>query len=419
MSLKAIAKQLGISVTTVSRALNGYDDVSQETRARVEAEAQRRGYRPNTFARRLKMGTIDAVGLVFPVRPAPLNNNVFLEMVGEISHELARHDIDLLLIADDEQADKHGYMRMVQGRRVDALIVAHTLDDDPRLAQLQASGFPFLALGRSRLAQPYAWFDFDNYAGTCRATRHLIQQGHQRIALLGENNNQAFILQRRNGYLDALREAGLSDAWLRSVPATRRGGYQATLELLRLPEPPTAIITDCNTHGDGAAMALAHLGRLTGDNRVALVVYDGLPQDSIIETDVAAVIQSTRQGVGRQIADMVRRLIAGEDLATLELLRLPEPPTAIITDCNTHGDGAAMALAHLGRLTGDNRVALVVYDGLPQDSIIETDVAAVIQSTRQGVGRQIADMVRRLIAGEDLATLQVLWQPEFIPGETA
>lgn len=144
MSLKAIAKQLGISVTTVSRALNGYDDVSQETRARVEAEAQRRGYRPNTFARRLKMGTIDAVGLVFPVRPAPLNNNVFLEMVGEISHELARHDIDLLLIADDEQADKHGYMRMVQGRRVDALIVAHTLDDDPRLAQLQASGFPFL-----------------------------------------------------------------------------------------------------------------------------------------------------------------------------------------------------------------------------------------------------------------------------------
>ncbi|VTO16102.1 ThuR [Klebsiella variicola] len=124
MSLKAIAKQLGISVTTVSRALNGYDDVSQETRARVEAEAQRRGYRPNTFARRLKMGTIDAVGLVFPVRPVPLNNNVFLEMVGEISHELARHDIDLLLIADDEQADKHGYMRMVQGRRVDALIVA-------------------------------------------------------------------------------------------------------------------------------------------------------------------------------------------------------------------------------------------------------------------------------------------------------
>jgi LacI family transcriptional regulator len=100
-------------------------------------------------------------------------------------------------------------------------------------------------------------------------------------------------------------------------------------------------------------------------------------------------------------------------------LALPEPPTAIITDCNTHGDGAAMALSKLGRLTGDNPVSLVVYDGLPQDSIVTTDVAAVIQSTREGVGRQIADMVRQLISGDDIADLQVLWQPEFSAGKTA
>lgn len=324
MSLKAIAKELGLSVTTVSRALNGYDDVSQETRARVEAEAQRRGYRPNTFARRLKMGKIDAVGLVFPVHPVPLNNSVFMDMVGEISHQLATHEIDLLLIADDDLADKHSYMRMVQSRRVDALIVAHTLDNDPRLEQLQAARFPFLALGRSQLSEPYAWFDFDNHAGTYRATRHLIAQGHQRIAMLAENNTQAFITQRRNGYLNALNESGLSHEWLRAMPPSRRAGYNATLELLSLSEPPTAIITDCNTHGDGAAMALAHAGKLTGDNRVALIVYDGLPADSIVDVDVAAVIQSTRQGVGRQIADMVRRLIAGDDLATLQVLWQPE-----------------------------------------------------------------------------------------------
>jgi LacI family transcriptional regulator len=334
MSLKAIAKELGISVTTVSRALNGYD-VSQETRARVEAEAQRRGYRPNTFARRLKMGKIDAVGLVFPVRPAPLNNNVFLEMVGEISHELARHEIDLLLIADDEQADKHGYMRMVQSRRVDALIVAHTLDDDPRLAQLQASGFPFLALGRSRLPQPYAWFDFDNYAGTCRATRHLIQQGHQRIALLGENNNQAFILQRRNGYLmRCARRAypmhGCVACRRRAAAAIRpRWSCCACLSRQRRLSPTAT------------PMAMARRWRslswtFTGDNRVALVVYDGLPQDSIIETPVAAVIQSTRQGVGRQIADMVRRLIAGEDLPRCRCSGSPNSFPAKPPDTSLH-----------------------------------------------------------------------------------
>ena len=324
MSLKAIAKELGLSVTTVSRALNGYDDVSEETRARVEAEAQRRGYRPNTFARRLKMGKIDAVGLVFPLRPVPLNNSVFLDMVGEISRELAQYDIDLLLIADDSLADKHSYMRMVQSRRVDALIVAHTLDSDERLEQLQRVNFPFLALGRSQLPQPYAWFDFDNYAGTWRATRWLIEQGHQRIAFLGENNNQAFISQRRQGYLAAMQEAGLDYEGVHAMSPSRRAGYSKTLELLALPEPPTAIITDCNTHGDGAAMALAQQGRLLGEHRVSLVVYDGLPQDSIVEADVAAVIQSTRQGVGKQIAGMVRSLINGEDIATLQVLWQPD-----------------------------------------------------------------------------------------------
>lgn len=324
MSLKAIAKQLGLSVTTVSRALNGYDDVSQETKARVEAEAQRRGYRPNTFARRLKMGKIDAVGLVFPVHPVPLNNSVFMDMVGEISRELAQHEVDLLLIADDDNADRHGFMRMVQGRRVDALIVAHTLDNDPRLQQLQSAGFPFLALGRSQLSQPYAWFDFDNYAGTFNAANRLISLGHERIALLGENNYQAFITQRRNGYLDALKNNNLSMDYLREVPPTRRAGYKAVQELMALPSPPTAIITDCNSHGDGAAMALQHMGLLTGENRVSLVVYDGLPIDSIVETDVAAVIQSTREGVGKQISSMVLGLISGQPVDSLQVLWQPE-----------------------------------------------------------------------------------------------
>jgi LacI family transcriptional regulator len=82
---------------------------------------------------------------------------------------------------------------------------------------LLSSGFPSRPWPQP-LPQPYAWFDFDNQAGTWRATRHLISQGHRRIALLSENNNQAFITQRRNGYLQALREAGLADTWLRSVP---------------------------------------------------------------------------------------------------------------------------------------------------------------------------------------------------------
>ncbi|HCP4920435.1 substrate-binding domain-containing protein [Escherichia coli] len=323
MSLKAIATALGVSVTTVSRALGGYADVSASTRARVEAEARRRGYRPNTQARRLKTGKTDAVGLVYPGRDVPFNSGVFMDMVSCISRELAHHDIDLLLIADDEHADCHSYMRLVESRRVDALIIAHTLDDDPRITHLHKAGIPFLALGRVPSGLPCAWFDFDNHAGTGQATQKLIALGHKRIALLSEDTSHTYVIARRQGWLDALNEHKLEDTWLRLVSPTRRAGYQAVMELMSLPIPPTAIITDNDLSGDGAAMALQLSGRLSGKAAVSLVVYDGLPQDSIIELDVAAVIQSTRSLVGRQISEMIYQIITDSSSKPLQVVWNP------------------------------------------------------------------------------------------------
>lgn len=321
MSLKQIAKTLGLSVTTVSRALNGYDDVAAETRQRVEDEARRLGYRPNTFARRLKMGRIDAVGLVFPLQPAPLSNTTFMDMVAEISHELAKQEIDLLLIADEGLADHHAFLRMIESRRVDALIVAHTLQQDPRLQYLQSIGFPFLALGRSDLPMPYAWFDFDNQAGAALATL-----GHRHIAFLGEHHPQSFIAQRRAGYLAALAAGGIArrDELLRQVAPSRREGYLATRQWLALPQPPTAIVIDGSTQGEGAALALRDSGRLHGERAVSLIVYDGLPADSLLEIPVTAITQATRLEVGQQIADMMFRLLAGDAPSSLQVLWQPQ-----------------------------------------------------------------------------------------------
>ena len=99
-------------------------------------------------------------------------------------------------------------------------------------------------------------------------------------------------------------------------------------------------------------------------------------------------------------------------------MSLPKPPTAIIPDNDLSGDGAAMALQLRGRLSGKEAVSLVVYDGLPQDSIIELDVAAVIQSTRSIVGRQISDMVYQIINDASPESLQIVWEPVFYPGST-
>jgi len=324
MSLKAIAKDLGLSVTTVSRALNGYDDVSADTKARVQAAADVRGYRPNTLARRLKMGKIDAVGLIFPFTSHPLSNSAFVEMVGCITRELAKHEIDLLLVPDE--LGTFSWRRLIESKRVDAMLVAHTLNDDPRLLDLQQRNFPFLALGRSTcLTQDYAWFDFDNRAGMQMAVDHLAGLGHQRIAFLGENNQQSFISQRRQGYLDGLmaNELLLNPQYVNKVSPSRRAGYQATQALLALPQPPTAIVCDCNMHGEGAALALYEAGLLLS-GAVSLIIYDGLPSDSLPDVAVTAIRQGTREAVGLQIAEMTMALIRNEPMSQLQVLWQPE-----------------------------------------------------------------------------------------------
>ncbi|NAT79982.1 transcriptional regulator, partial [Dickeya dadantii] len=204
--------------------------------------------------------------------------------------------------------------------------VAHTLQQDSRLQYLQSIGFPFLALGRSDLPTPYAWFDFDNQAGAALATRHLIALGHCHIAFLGEHHPQSFIAQRRAGYLDALAAAGIArrDELLRQIAPSRREGYQTTLQWLALPQPPTAIVVDGSTQGEGAALALRDSGRLQGEQAVSLIVYDGLPADSLLEIPVTAITQATRVQVGRQIADMVFRLLAGDAPASLQALWQPQ-----------------------------------------------------------------------------------------------
>lgn len=95
MSLKIIAKNLGLSITAVSRALNGHSDISEETRNIIKAEAERIGYQPNTNAQRLKKGKSDAVGLVYPYASS-LSNDFFFAMVSAIGHQLAKKEVDFL-----------------------------------------------------------------------------------------------------------------------------------------------------------------------------------------------------------------------------------------------------------------------------------------------------------------------------------
>lgn len=323
MSLKAIASVLGLSVTTVSRALNGYEDVAEETRRRVEAEAQRRGYRPNAAARRLKTGRANAVGLVFPASTSPVSDCRFSEMLVTLDQRLAQQEIDLLLLADKPHDSPRTLIRLLRSRVLDALVVTHTAPLDERLLSLQQKGFCFMTLGRSDLPQPYAWLDVDHQRGSRMAVEACLQQGLTRIAWLGSDEATTFVRDRRQGFLDAMGD--IAPAATAAVAPSRRAGYQQAQAWLTQDGPCAlqAIITDSSALAEGAALALQQANRLYGSQAVRLFAWEGLPREAIVAAPVTAIRQASDRETGEQLADMLVQMLNGAPLTTLQLLRQP------------------------------------------------------------------------------------------------
>ncbi|MBC8751583.1 MULTISPECIES: substrate-binding domain-containing protein [Paraburkholderia] len=314
VNLKTLSISLGLSRTTVSRALNGYDDVSEATRARVRQAAQELGYHADPTARRLATGRAEAVGLVYPFGANALGDPRFGEVVAGVTEGLGAGGLDLFIVSARPNAELETYRRLVDGKLVDGLIVARTLVDDPRVRFLQERDFPFIAYGRTNSEQPYGWFDFDNEAGARAATQRLISFGHRRIGMVSAPLTLNFAAQRRAGFLTALREAGIEpEAQLViECPFDRTGGYEAVRSLLELAEPPSAVLVDNNIAGTGAFRAIGDSGKIVGAD-LSLIVYDGVPADVAFPRTVTAVVQPTGHASGEAIAELILGAISGRE----------------------------------------------------------------------------------------------------------
>jgi LacI family transcriptional regulator len=324
VNLKLLSQSLGLSQTTVSRALGGYSDVSPATRQRVLEAARESGYQPDTTARRLATGRAEAVGIIYPFGDSGLGDPRFVEVMGGLSDGLAEARMELMIAAARPQTELDSYRRLTSARSVDALIVANTRLHDERVRFLQERKFPFVAYGRTESSAPYAWFDFDNEAGAHLATQRLLDQGHKRIALIHAPVAMTFAAQRLAGYMAAMRGAGMEPdpALVREVALDRHGACQATRELLALRDAPTALLVDNNLSGVGTLRALMEAGWQPGRGP-SLIVYDGVPADLPLPWRVTSVEQPTGEASGRALARLVLDLLAERPVQELHQLAQP------------------------------------------------------------------------------------------------
>jgi LacI family transcriptional regulator len=323
MNLKSLARTLGISKTTVSRALNGYPEVNVHTRERVLAAAKEAGYEANPMARSLAVGRTNVFGIIYPLMPSDLGDPMFLGVVGGMSAALEKSKMNLIIAPVSPQNELPSYEQMVRGRRVDGLVVSRTLVHDERIAYLVKKGFPFVAHGRTQLKQAYAWFDYDNEAGIGLACAHLIAHGHRRIALVSAPLELNFACQRKHSFVACMAQAGLAVDPRHLVENTldRRTGYQAMQELLACAPRPTAVIVDNHLSGVGAVRALLDAGIEIGKD-MSVIVWGSI-EDSLVGTNVTTIDQPGLSEAGAKMSAMLSALVAGTPPAQLQVLWQP------------------------------------------------------------------------------------------------
>lgn len=323
MNLKELSDLLGLSQTTVSRALNGYPEVSEATRERVQRAANKHNYAPNNRARSLATGRTHAVGHVIPTSTEhEVVNPVFTDFIAGASEIYARENYDMHLSVVSDDKEEATYRKIAMERSVDAVIVHGPIKDDPRIALLQEIGMPFVVHGRTGgqdnadYEEEYTWVDMNNFRAFERATQFLIDLGHRRIGLLNGLEEMDFAARRRVGVQSALEANGLTmdPEMCYSSEMTEEYGFRATTALLAREDRPTALLASSIIIGIGVRRACDEAGLKLGRD-LSLIVHDddlSYLRNGSTEPIYTATRSSVREA-GRICSELLMKKIADPD----------------------------------------------------------------------------------------------------------
>lgn len=253
ISQRDIAKQLGVNVSTVSRALRGLDGVSPDVRQRIEQFAAENGYRPNPFATSLRYDTTRTIGIVVP--DVAYNHNAHI--LKRIEADARKNGYMCIITDSDESAENEANcLELLENMHVEGIIICPSQEttDFSHLLRLKEAHMPIVFFDRA----PDIGISsvvINDAVSARQATNSLIDAGARRIAFLGGPNQFKQTVDRKHGYLEALRERGLPihTELVKCNRISFNSGLSDTLELFSLPEPPDAILA---THGLLAISAL-------------------------------------------------------------------------------------------------------------------------------------------------------------------
>jgi len=313
VTIRDVARAAGVSVTSVSRYLNGQISLPEPTASRIQLAAERLGYHPNAIARRLSSGKSETLGLITADIAYPL----FAEIASASEAEAARHGYNLLMFNSRNLVEKEvSFLSRIEDRQVDGILLLTNHHDDGRLLRRINETGNVVLLDEDVPGAKAPRLFADNVHGGLLATRHLISRGHTRIAAIGGPKGLLSTTERLDGFTRALGEAGLDvdPALLRFCEYEEAPASMAFLDLLRQDEPPTAIFTFGDMLATGAMRAARQAGIRIPDD-ISLVSFDDIHNADLLAPALTTVRQSAAE-FGTRGVNMLLDFIAGRKSGT-------------------------------------------------------------------------------------------------------
>jgi DNA-binding LacI/PurR family transcriptional regulator len=313
-TIRDVAEYAGVSVGTVSHVLNGSSLVKEETRVRVLKAIETLKYHPKAAARSLSTQRTETIGMIrTELRPDSLGGEsdpFILELIDGISSAAVNDYTGLTFwTVPVGPTELELYRRVVRGRQVDGLILFAPRRNDPRIAYLEETRFPFVLFGQHNSQTPLHWIDVDGTYGVELTVDHLAALGHQRIAYLAPPVEQQLAQRRWEGFAKGMDRHGLKidPELVVEGDFTEFSGYRCTRLLLDRPHPPTAIICSNDRMAFGAMRAIQERGLEVGRD-VSVVGFDDITLARHAHPPLTTVYQPILE-IGQLLFQLLQALI--------------------------------------------------------------------------------------------------------------
>ncbi|GBF12322.1 LacI family DNA-binding transcriptional regulator [Tepidibacillus sp. HK-1] len=310
-TIKDIAKAAGVSVTTVSRALNGYDDVNEKTRAKIKAISEQLNYSPNFLARSLVMNKTKTIGLlVSGLTRSGAKDNFLFEVLSGINDRAGELGYDIVLFSTTSSKQQlKTYTQLCRERRVDGVILAGIKTDDPYLQEVVESEIPVVLIDVPVEGHQVGYVTTDNIYGAKKAVQYLAELGHRNIGIVN-GHDQAFVSrQRLEGYKQALvdHDIPFHQEWVINGQFLEEVAKERTLTLLTKHPEITALFCASDLMAIGVIKAAKELGRNVPED-LSVIGYDDIILASYSSPSLTTISQD-KYMIGYEAATMIVHML--------------------------------------------------------------------------------------------------------------